>query len=171
MTVPTIVIDPPWDYRDIGYSERSVGIKPAYAQMSLGEIEAIPIDKFSMPDAHLYLWVTNPFLPSGLDLIKKWGFRYLTLITWAKPDPKAGAYFQITTEHMIFAVKGSLATKTQNRTNLLMAPRPGDHSTKPGEAYELIEDCSPAPWLELFARKSRPHWYVWGNIKPTEEAQ
>ena len=33
----------------------------------------------------------------------------------------------------------------------------------PDEQYKLITDCSPGPYLEMFARGPRPGWVVWGN--------
>ena len=41
--------------------------------------------------------------------------------------------------------------------------RKREHSRKPDEQYELIENCSPGPFLEMFARGVRPNWSVWGN--------
>ena len=34
---------------------------------------------------------------------------------------------------------------------------------QPDEIYNLIEACSPGPYLELFARFCRPGWDQWGN--------
>ena len=50
--------------------------------------------------------------------------------------------------------------------------RKREHSRKPDEQYELIESCSKGPYLELFARGTRPGWTYWGNqadedYKPT----
>jgi N6-adenosine-specific RNA methylase IME4 len=44
-----------------------------------------------------------------------------------------------------------------------IATRKREHSRKPDEQYDLIEACSPGPYLELFARGTRPNWSVWGN--------
>lgn len=38
-----------------------------------------------------------------------------------------------------------------------------EHSRKPDELYRIIEECSPGPYLILFARGARPGWDVWGN--------
>jgi len=45
----------------------------------------------------------------------------------------------------------------------LLSTRKREHSRKPDEQYELIEACSPAPYLELFARRSRNGWTTWGD--------
>ena len=44
----------------------------------------------------------------------------------------------------------------------LIESRKREHSRKPDEQYRLIESCSPAPYLELFARYPQPDWAVWG---------
>ena len=37
-----------------------------------------------------------------------------------------------------------------------------EHSRKPDDIYEYAESL-PGPYLELFARRSRPGWDAWGN--------
>jgi len=39
----------------------------------------------------------------------------------------------------------------------------GKHSAKPEVFQDIVEDVSPGPYLELFARRQRPGWDVWGN--------
>ncbi|MGN6207903.1 MT-A70 family methyltransferase [Asticcacaulis sp.] len=45
----------------------------------------------------------------------------------------------------------------------MIQTRKREHSRKPDEQYDLIEACSPGPYLELFARGERKNWTVWGN--------
>jgi N6-adenosine-specific RNA methylase IME4 len=97
------------------------------------------------PSAHFYLWITNNFLPDGLLVVQALGFRYTTLLTWAKDRFGLGQYFRGQTEHMIFATKvPHLAAKAKNHSTLIYVKR-GRHSAKPEAAYELIEAVSPAP--------------------------
>jgi N6-adenosine-specific RNA methylase IME4 len=37
------------------------------------------------------------------------------------------------------------------------------HSRKPDGALDLIEQASPGPYLELFARRARFGWDYWGD--------
>jgi N6-adenosine-specific RNA methylase IME4 len=113
-------------------------------------------------NSHLYCWVTNNHLPSGLWLVDALGFRYITLLTWAKDRFGLGQYFRGQTEHLIFAVRGRLPAKVKTCTTLLNSKR-GRHSAKPEAAYQAIEDVSPGPYLEMFARTHRPGWDAWGN--------
>jgi N6-adenosine-specific RNA methylase IME4 len=142
----TILIDPPWQERGGGRIKR--GADRHYRLLSTPEIIAtiLRCELFRpAPSAHLYLWVTNNFLPDGLLVVQALGFHYKTLLTWAKDRFGLGQYFRGQTEHMIFATRGPhLAAKAKNHSTLIYAKR-GRHSAKPEAAYELIEAVSPAP--------------------------
>lgn len=157
----TIVIDPPWDYEGSGFRNCRVPSVP-YATMTIDEIAALPVGDLAEANAHLYLWTTNLFLPKSFALLEPWGFRYATLLTWTKPQPVLSHYFLSRTEHIIFGVKGSLPLARRDAENHIIGGRPKMHSTKPDAFYQLVESCSPGPWLELFARRSRPGWVAWG---------
>lgn len=128
---------------------------------------ALDISAISEPNSHLYLWVTNNFLPDGLAIMKAWGFDYKTTITWAKDRFGLGQYFRGQTEHLLFGVKGNLPYKVvdgkraQGRT-LVTASRT-EHSVKPQAFRQMIERVSYEPRIELFARQKTEGWDVWGN--------
>lgn len=168
----TILADPPWRL-----SNRSGKVAPEhkrlckYKTMSLEEIKAIPVQSVSAQNAHLYLWVPNAMLSEGLETMRAWGFRYVTNIVWTKrrKDGKphgggVGFYFRNNTEILLFGVKGKLRTLSPGRRqiNLIEAVR-REHSRKPDEQYQIIESCSPGPYLEIFARHRRENWASWGN--------
>lgn len=157
----TIVIDPPWDWGDEGDVDQLGRAKPTYATMSIEEIKKLPIAKISDKDCHLYLWITNRSLPKGFDLLKEWGFRYVTMLTWCKPSIGMGNYFRGSTEQILFGIKGSQMLKRKDVGTWFAAKR-GKHSEKPDELYQLVESCSYGPYLEMFARKTRPGWSSWG---------
>ncbi|WP_330848384.1 MT-A70 family methyltransferase [Mycobacteroides abscessus] len=167
-----VLADPPWRFgnRTSGMSPES-GLRPRYATMSLDEICALPVASIVAEDAHLYLWVPSAMLPEGLKVMSAWGFRYITSITWMKtrldgePDGSGvGFYFRNATELLLFGVRGSLRTLTAARsmTNVIAARR-REHSRKPTEQYWFIEQASPGPRLELFAREERAGWTAWGD--------
>lgn len=158
----TVVIDPPWDWGDEGDCDQYGRARPTYDTMSIDEIAALPVGDLTEANAHLYLWITNRSLPKGFGLLEKWGFRYITLLTWVKPSFGMGNYFRGSTEHVIFGVKGSLSLLRADVGTHFLADRTGRHSGKPGEFYELVESCSPGPWLDMFAREHRPGWVAWG---------
>lgn len=122
-------------------------------------------------EAHHYLWVPNALLAEGLEVMKKWGFVCKTNIIWYKirkdggPDGRGvGFYFRNVTELILFGTKGRMRTLEPGRTQTnIIRSRKREHSRKPDELYNIIESCSPGPYLELFARGARPAWSVWGN--------
>ncbi len=160
----TIVIDPPWDWGDEGDQDQLGRSRPDYATMSIDELKALPVDKLAATDAHLYLWITNRSLPKGFALMDAWGFRYITAITWVKPSYGLGNYYRGQTEHLLFGVRGSLPLMRKDVGTVFNAARgKGGHSSKPDEAYQLIESCSPGPYIDMFSRNERDNWITWGQ--------
>lgn len=169
----TVLADPPWQFQNktgkVAPEHRRLS---RYATMSLPEISGLPIQDAAADTAHLYLWVPNALLPEGLAVMSAWGFRYKSNIVWHKirkdggPDGRGvGFYFRNVTELLLFGVKGKNARTLgpgRRQVNFL-ATRKREHSRKPDEQYEIIEACSPGPYLELFARGARADWTVWGN--------
>lgn len=159
---PTIVLDPPWDWGDEGDVDQFGRARPTYDTMSIDEIAALPLGDIAEQNAHVYLWITNRSLPKGFALLEMWGFRYVTALTWVKPHFGMGNYFRGQTEHVLFGVRGNLPLLRNDRGTVIEAPRAGPHSAKPDAFYELVQECSPGPWLEMFSRNARPGWVGWG---------
>ena len=167
----TILADPPWRFNNrtgkVAPEHKRLG---RYATMSLDEIKALPVSDISASNSHLYLWVPNALLPDGLEVMKAWGYRYVSNVVWAKrrkdggPDGRGvGFYFRNVTELLLFGVKGHMRTLAPARSQVnMIETRKREHSRKPDEQYQLIESCSPGPFLELFARYPRTHWDCWG---------
>ena len=159
-----IVIDPPWDWGDEGDVNQLGRAKADYATWPIERIRNLPVGELADEDCHLYLWITNRSLPKGFGLIEAWGFRYVTCLTWLKPSFGMGNYFRGSTEHILFAVKGSQPLKRKDvGTGFQWKRGENGHSSKPVEIYDLVETCSPGPWLELFGRHSRKGWVTWGE--------
>lgn len=128
--------------------------------MSLDDLKAMghDIQLISSPDAHLWLWTTNPQLPEALEIMTAWGFTYKTMLTWVKPRMGLGWWLRSKTEHILLGVKSNkLRVQPNSYTTVFHAPWTG-HSVKPEKAYEIIEALSPTPRLELFARSTRTGW-------------
>ncbi|MDX2225378.1 MAG: MT-A70 family methyltransferase [Rhodospirillaceae bacterium] len=170
-----MLADPPWQFQN-----RTGKVAPEhrrlarYGTMSLDDIKALPIADVSASIAHLYLWVPNALLPEGIAVMAAWGFKYKSNIVWHKvrkdggPDGRGvGFYFRNVTEMLLFGVRGKgkdVRTLPPGRSQVnFIASRKREHSRKPDEQYDLIEACSPGPFLELFARGTRPNWVTWGN--------
>src|SRR3990170_1718779 len=169
----TILADPPWQF-----TNRTGKVAPEHRRLSryqtlkLDEILSLPVAKIVAPRAHLYLWVPNALLPEWLAAMAAWGFTYKSNIVWHKIRKDGGSdgrgvgfYFRNVTEMVLFGVRGKdVRTLEPGRRQVnLLATRKREHSRKPDEQYEIIESCSPGPYLELFARGTRPGWTLWGN--------
>ncbi|KQC14499.1 MAG: S-adenosylmethionine-binding protein [Desulfuromonas sp. SDB] len=168
----TILADPPWRFKNsTGKVAPEHKRLSRYPTLSLKEISEIPVYSKTYNEAHLYLWVPNALLHEGLEIMKKWGFEYKTNIIWFKirkdggPDGRGvGFYFRNVTEVILFGIKGKLRTLKPGRTQTnIIQSRKREHSRKPDELYDIIEKCSPGPYLEMFARGKRNGWSVWGN--------
>lgn len=173
----TIMADPPWRFQN-----RTGKVAPEhrrldrYSTLDLDDICALPVADVAAKNAHLYLWVPNALLPDGMRVMEEWGFRYVSNIVWAKrrkdggPDGRGvGFYFRNVTELILFGVRGSMRTLAPARSQVnMIETRKREHSRKPDEQYELIEACSPGPYLEMFARQAQPGWTAWGDESGTD---
>lgn len=160
---PTLVLDPPWDWGDEGDIDQFGRATPTYSTIPFEDLLNLPVEKVTRPDAHLYLWITNRSLPKGFELLEAWNFRYITCLTWVKPSFGMGNYFRGQTEQILFGVRGSLSLLRRDIGTVITAPRGPLHSSKPEAFYELVEQCSPGPWIEGFSRANRPGWITWGE--------
>ncbi len=168
----TILADPPWRF-----SNRTGKMAPEhrrlarYPTMTFNEIMELPVAQLALPASHLYLWVPNALVLEGFEVLRRWGFTYKTNLVWYKtrkdggPDGRGvGFYFRNVTELILFGIRGKLRTRQAGRRQVnIIISRKREHSRKPEEAYDIIEQCSPGPYLELFARHSRFNWTQWGR--------
>lgn len=169
----TILADPPWQF-----ANRTGKMAPEhkrlsrYSTMKLQEIMELPISQLALPKCHLYLWVPNALVLEGLEVMKRWGFTYKTNLVWFKirkdggPDGRGvGFYFRNVTELVLFGTRGKnnrTLAPGRRQVNIIRS-RKREHSRKPDELYDVIERCSPGPYLELFARHHKNKWVQWGN--------
>ena len=169
----TILADPPWQFLNrTGKMAPEHKRLSRYATMQLPDIMALPVEDRAADTAHLYLWVPNALLPEGLAVLSAWGFTYKSNIVWHKirkdggPDGRGvGFYFRNVTEIVLFGVRGkNVRTLAPGRRQVnIIKSQKREHSRKPDELYDIVEQCSTGPYLEMFARGTRPGWKSWGN--------
>lgn len=183
-----IVADPPWPIGrtglGFGRNGNSKRWEPGptrttdvpYKTMALDEIAALPVREFAGRDAHLYLWTTQRFLWDAPAICKAWGFKPAATLVWCK-EPRGfnmGGTYASTTEFCIFARRGSCPAKTRVQRQWFTWARPGGttgygqkltapHSAKPEAFLDMVEQVSPGPYLEMFARRARFGWDYWGD--------
>lgn len=170
-----IVADPPWRFRTWSETNQQRSASRYYDLMTTEDILAMPVADLAADDAVLFLWAINPMLPQAIQTMEAWGFRYKTVaFTWAKTTKRTdaswapkwhlglGYWTRANTETCLLGVKGKPKRIGKGVRQLLIAP-PREHSRKPDEFFAAVEQLVPGPYLELFARQSRPGWTSWGN--------
>jgi len=183
----TLVVDPPWMQaggpgfdgrahdtrvkRNVGTRTNSPTRPLPYPTMTVEEIAALPVADLAADDAHLYLWLTNRYVAAGYDIVRAWDFRPVSLLTWCKPPMGmglGGAFVQ-TTEFVLFARRGADVRLSRCDTTWWRWSRGYDsrgkplHSAKPEAFLDMVEQISPEPRVELFARRQRLGWDTWGD--------
>jgi N6-adenosine-specific RNA methylase IME4 len=172
----TIVADPPWPFRfNAGAGgRRARSTTLGYPTMSLEDILALPVSDLALPDAHLYLWVTRDHYREGVGVkvARAWGFEPVTEIIWRKPNFGMGGFPRPGHEPLLICRRGKLPFGGPRNIHSVQTwaqrydARRGcgkRNSAKPEGAMDLIEVVSPAPRVELFSRRHRLGWDVWGN--------
>jgi len=169
----TIMADPPWRFQNsTGKVAPEHKRLSRYGTLTLEDIKALPVASIAQDPAHLYLWVPNALLPDGLAVMEAWGFTYKSNVVWHKVRKDGGSdgrgvgfYFRNVTELILFGVRGKNArTLAPGRRQVnMIQTRKREHSRKPDEQYDIIEACSPGPFIELFGRGIRKGWATWGN--------
>ncbi len=162
-----ILADPPWLERGGGKVKR--GADRHYPLLKTPDIIRVmltaPQWRPCPQGCHLWLWVTNNFLEDGLHVMKALGFRYVTNAVWAKDRIGLGQYLRGQHELLLFGVMGRLSASSRSQSTLLgkgILPR-GRHSAKPDDTLATVEQVSPGPRVEFFARERRAGWDAFGN--------
>jgi len=160
---PVIYADPPWRYEHAESESRAIENK--YPTMTLEEICALPVGDVTTDDCVLFMWATSPKLAESMQVVTSWGFTYRTCAVWVKDKIGMGYYFRQQHELLLVATKGKPPTPAPgNRPPSVVASPRGEHSAKPEMVYDIIEAMYPEfSKLEMFCRKARPGWSVWGN--------
>jgi len=166
----TLVVDPPWEYQRTGVtfadatSGKFTGSTVPYSTMTLGQIADLPVRDLAARDSHLYLWTTQKYLRDSYWIAEAWGFKPSNVLVWCKAPRgwTVGGTYMSTTEFVLFCRRGSLKAKQRVDRQWFEWPR-GKHSAKPEAFQDIVESTSPGPYLEMFARRPREGWHVWGN--------
>lgn len=155
-----IVADPPWKYEK-RVEDGTHRARLLYPEMDTAAICALPVLKLAEENCILWLWTTNAFMRDAFAVLDAWGFKDKTILTWAKDKMGCGDWLRGKTEHCIMAIRGKPVVTLTNQTTLLNGPL-REHSRKPDEFFELVEQLCPGTRLEMFAREKRNGWQAWG---------
>ena len=189
MKYKTVLIDPPWKLCSGG--SKSLAVHTHYPVQTASEIiettSAWLEDYQVAEEAHLYLWCINSYsagysrgILDAVDVCNALGFRPITNIVWTKRRSNPTPYGQRATELCLFGArwrKGkhkevmyrgsqnpeSVAKSTLSKSVDWFCEERREHSRKPDSFYEYIINRSQGPYLELYARSTRPNWTALGN--------
>jgi N6-adenosine-specific RNA methylase IME4 len=171
----TIVADPPWSYDGgfwttshnarTGQTSKPKRVALPYQSMSLEEIKALPVADLAAPDAFLFLWTTNRYIGAAFDVLDAWGFRYGQTIVWAKDRSNClpAMLAPVHAEFLLAAKRGAPQRTGTFPSSIIEANRTKQHSAKPECFLDYIEQVSPGPYVEMFARRARFGWDYWGD--------
>ena len=162
-----VYADPPYKYRNVktGGSMKS-GANAKYPVMDIKYIQLIPVVSLTDINCACFLWIPVPLLPEGFSVLHSWGFDYKTAIFWRKiMSLGMGFWFRGQVEVCLLGIRGKVkAFRSMERTCYHEART--KHSQKPQYFYKLIETVTTGKRIELFARRARSGWSVWGNQAP-----
>jgi N6-adenosine-specific RNA methylase IME4 len=165
----TIVADPPWEYEDgTGASYSARGRRDCdlpYPTMTVDEIAALADDVRALADKRstLFFWTTNRYLADAFHIVAAWGYPHIATLVWCKQRGLgSGGVFYSNVEFVLYCRRPQVAAPARIHSRWFDWPR-GAHSAKPEALLDLVEQVSPGPYLEMFARRNRLGWDTWGN--------
>lgn len=186
-----ILADPPWRYGNT--AARGALDYQTLTVREIAELPVGSLCRRDGRGTLLLLWSTGAHLVSGdaLRVLRAWGFEPKQVGGWVKvrngfvgseeeglgSEPLgelaerglssalrigSGNYLRNCFEPLILAVRGRVEIRDRSIPSVLFGERAG-HSRKPDRLHELAERLAPGPYVELFARRTRPGWATWGN--------
>ncbi len=166
MTARVLVADPPWPFRD-RLPGGGRGAAKHYDLLSIDDICNFELPELA-DDCYLFLWRVASQVWEAYDVVSAWGFKEKTELVWRKLTTHGklhfgmGHHLRAAHETCIVATRGKPKPLVRNIRTIFDAPV-GKHSKKPDLFYDLVEQISGGPYVELFARRQRPGWVCLGD--------
>lgn len=141
-----------------------------YPKLRTSDVLSLPVEQLLQDNAVLLLWVTWPHLADGVEVIEAWGFKYISGMPWVKTTkdgsrlhPGMGVWVRECSELLLIGKRGKVDPGMRKAPyGVHLEPRQAN-SRKPEAVPELWLERIGGPAIELFARRKRPGWSVWGN--------
>lgn len=164
-----IIADPPWRFMNFSANGEKKNPVAHYRCTTTSKIAALPVSQLAAPDCALVMWATAPMLDSAFHVMREWGFHFKTAGAWAKQSKTGtklafgtGYVLRSAAEFFLVGTIGKPEIRSRSERNLILAPV-REHSRKPDAMHEIVERLFAGPYCELFARRARPGWDVWGD--------
>lgn len=157
----TLVADPPWALKD-KLPGPGRGAAKHYRLMSVEDIARLELPPLAR-DCRLFLWRVAAMQEEALAVVRAWGFVPKAEMVWVKRTKNGLMHFgmgrqvRMSHETCIIATRGR-PPRLSNSVRSTFEATIGAHSEKPDRFFDLVEELSPGPRLELFARRRRPGW-------------
>ena len=176
-----ILADNAWEFTT--YSDKGAGRSPQahYHTMTVDKMCDLPVEQVAADDCVLFLWAVDPRLPDAIRVGQAWGFEYKTVAFYrvkqvaSRVQPTflpvnhdfhwhmgTGYWTRANCEMCLLFTRGNPKRLSMNVRRLLVSPVQ-EHSRKPDEIHDRIEQLVAGPYLELFGRREREGWTVLGN--------
>lgn len=178
-----ILADPPWAFRTHSGKQSTPHrcAEDHYSTMSFDEMAALPVDRVAAKNCALFMWVIGSHLDEAIRLAQAWGFEFKTdafywikqklieadqidLFTGDIPEPRMGMGYwtRKQVEPCWLFTRGAPKRLAKGVRQVIVEPR-REHSRKPDCQYDRVAELVSGPYLEMFARNTRPGWTAWGN--------
>ena len=178
-----IISDPPWSYGGTPQyqpegEDKFRAVRMRYPTMKTADICALDVASLCAADCVLLLWATAPLLRDAFRVIEAWGFAYVTKMPWIKlegdpartlwgdwayrPQYGTGFWGRGCAEDVLICRRGDPKPPAAAAASILLLSENFGHSRKPENLYEYAEHF-PGPYLEMFARRPRDKWDLFGN--------
>lgn len=166
-----IVVDPPWEIKKIKREVRPNQVKMDYQMLDIKNIKNMKIKSISAENSLCFLWTIQKYLPVSFSILETWGFKYLLTLTWNKNNGMCLFGFHYKTEFVLVGYRGKINLYPKRPAiPSVFSGHSERHSAKPDEFY-LMLNALEGNKIDIFARKERYGWDVWGNeIEPANLA-
>lgn len=187
MSTVTLVADPAWLFDD-KLPGKTRGAANNYDVMPVEAIAhmTLPSEVEVAEHAYLFLWRVSAQVEEAYKVVREWGFVPKSEIVWQKLTKTGKKHFGMghhtrgSHETCIIATRGRPERKNAGIRSTFEAidpfwfeaqtPLKEDgkvyHSAKPDEFYKIVEELTFGPYIEMFSRKYRDGWTVYGNQLP-----
>jgi N6-adenosine-specific RNA methylase IME4 len=170
-----ILADPPWPFKTWSPKGQGRSGEAHYSTLAHADLETMPVRELAASNSVLFMWIVQTQIPEAVRLFEAWGFTLKSCaFAWMKgdalpffPDDIAtqmgmGKWTRAEFEQCWLGTRGSPKRLDAGVRQVLIEKR-REHSRKPDGIHERIERLVAGPYLELFARQTRPGWTCWGN--------
>jgi len=165
-----IYADPPWKFKNWSKAGEEKNAVKKYDCLNITDIQNMAVGALAGENCILFLWITDPLLPQGIETIKKWGFKYKTVgFTWHKIRPTGAEFLGLgyhtrgNPEMCLIGSFGKIGSPRNRGIRQYQQHHVREHSKKPDQIRDLIAEMYEGPRIELFSREKFEGWDQWRN--------